>query len=234
MNNHDIYQLLDLTCLKDEVTTADMIKLVDEGKQKQVAALCVWPQHLKDISPDCLLQKATVVNFPSGIQALSLVLSDIDAVLQVFPHTEIDYVFPYTSYLNGEKHQAIAHCQTVVDHCHQQGSRIKVIMETGAFPNETSIFNAASDILNTGCDFLKTSTGKIAIGATPQAVAAICDAINDSKSHCGIKVSGGIKTLKQARDYLLLIQSKLNVPLSPKSIRFGCSQLDDSDNESTY
>lgn len=231
---HSIYELLDLTNLKQDVTTADILKLVDEGKHHQVASLCVWPHDLGKIPANCQLQKTTVVNFPSGTQELALILTEIDAVLQQFPGTEIDYVFPYTSYLRGEHEQAIIHCQKVVDYCHHRDSCIKVIMETGAFLNETSIFNAARKILKTGCDFLKTSSGKIEIGATPQAVAAICDAINNCGTDTGIKVSGGIKTIKQANDYLTLIQNKLNIPLSPKRIRLGCSQLDVSTDESHY
>jgi deoxyribose-phosphate aldolase len=174
------------------------------------------------------------VNFPSGKQLLAEVLEDIDAILKNFPQTEIDYVFPYTSYLHGEEDQAIAHCQAIVDFCHQRHTRVKVIMETAAFPNAPLIFKAACQILKTNCDFLKTSTGKIAIGATPNAVAAICEAIKENHSNCGIKVSGGIKNLKQARTYLTLIQSKLNLPLSPEHIRLGCSQLADTDNENHY
>jgi len=234
MNAKDIYQLLDLTCLKDEVEAADILKLVAEGKEKQVAALCVWPKNLGDIPNDCQIQKATVVNFPSGKQSLAEVLKDIDTILKNFPQTEIDYVFPYTSYLHGEEDQAFAHCQAIVDFCHQRHTHVKVIMETAAFPNARLIFKAACQILKTNCDFLKTSTGKIAIGVTPNAVAAICDAINENHSNCGIKVSGGIKNLKQAREYLTLIQTKLNLTLSPEHIRLGCSQLADTNNESNY
>ena len=234
MNAKDIYQLLDLTCLKDEVEAADILKLAAEGQNKQVAALCVWPKNLSDIPKDCQIQKATVVNFPNGKQSLAEVLKDIDTVLKNFPRTEIDYVFPYTSYLHGQEDQAISHCQAIVNFCHQQHTRVKVIMETAAFPNAALIFKAACQILKTHCDFLKTSTGKIAIGATPHAVAAICEAIKENHSKCGIKVSGGIKNLTQAKDYLTLIQNKLKLPLSPEHIRLGCSQLADMDNESHY
>lgn len=234
MNTEDIYQLLDLTYLKDEAPPSAILKLSTEGLQKNVAALCVWPENLKDIPKSCFVQKASVVNFPSGQQELSEVLGDIEMILKAFPHTEIDYVFPYTSYLKGQEQKAIKHCQAVVDYCHKHQSLVKVILETGAFPDEKIIFKAACQILKTNCDFLKTSTGKIAIGATPKAVAAICDAIKENQSSCGIKVSGGIKNINQAKDYLFLIQSTLNLPLNAKYIRLGCSQLSEINNESHY
>lgn len=220
--NQSIYHLLDLTCLKDEVNHDDIQELAKRGELLKVAALCVWPQHLKDIPENCALQKATVVNFPEGNQDIQTIKQDIASILKTFPGTEIDYVFNYQAFLDGNRQMAIEECQSIVEYCHQQKTICKVIVETGAFPVKQMIEEAASAIIRTGADMLKTSTGKIQTGATFDAVEAFCQAIQKENRPCGIKVSGGIRSVSQAKAYLKLIHEYLP---DLKNIRFGCSQL---------
>lgn len=220
----NIYHLLDLTCLKEQVNTKDIEKLAEQGQAWQVAALCVWPKHLKDIPQNCHLQKATVVNFPYGNNTSIEVIREIQAILKDFPGTEIDYVFNYKTYLQGENQKAIEDCATVIEYCHQHQAICKVIVETGAFPDSQSIEEAARGIIRSGADMLKTSTGKIEIGATHEAISAFCQAIQKEQLPCGIKVSGGIRTKSQATEYLSLIHQYLP---DLADIRFGCSQFVD-------
>lgn len=220
----NIYHLLDLTCLKEQVTAKDIEKLAELGQTWHVAALCVWPQHLKDIPQNCHLQKATVVNFPNGTAPKQQVLEEIQLILKDFPGTEIDYVFNYQAFLHEKRQQAVEDCASIVEYCHQHQAICKVIIETGAFPDSQSIEDAARAVIQNGADMLKTSTGKIAVGATYDAVRAFCHAIQKEQRPCGIKISGGIRTLSQARKYLALIHQYLP---DLKNIRFGCSQLVD-------
>ncbi len=77
-----------------------------------------------------------------------------------------------------------------------------------------------------GADFCKTSTGKIDVGATPDAAAAILSVIADADRTVGIKLSGGVRTLDDAQTYLDLIDEVMGADwVSPATVRFGASSL---------
>jgi deoxyribose-phosphate aldolase len=217
-----IYALLDLTCLKDQVSPNDIQELAQLAEIWQVAAVCVWPQHLEWLPKKFSIPKATVVNFPSGQENIDHSINQIAAILQRFPHTEIDYVFDYQSYLLGHTEKAIDNCKQAAQFCHQHQTKIKVIVETGAFSDTQLIEKASRAIIQAGADMLKTSTGKIAQGASLEAVKAFCKAIISEQKPCGIKVSGGIRSMRQAQPYLELIHHYLP---NMCDIRLGCSQL---------
>ena len=221
----ELMHLVDLTCLKDVVTPKDIAELALQGSLYQVAALCVWPQHLNWIPLDCKLQKATVVNFPDGQQSTIDIQLDIDKIVHHHPGTEIDYVFPYKNYWAGEKHLALNQCHTIGQHCAEHGLKFKVILETGVVDDPKLITTLAKQVMEQGADIIKTSTGKTPIGATQDAVLAICLALKNAPYTCGIKVSGGIKTYSQALEYLAIIDSILGKKPDASWVRFGCSQL---------
>lgn len=214
----------DLTCLKDSVSPSDLDALVEKGLNHQVAALCVWPEHLSWIPQNCGLQKATVVNFPSGNQNVSEVLHHIDDILMSFPNTEIDAVFPYQQYLNGMEKKARLFIPEIAKHCQNHHTKLKLILETGALTPK-QIENIALEAIDSGVDFLKTSTGKIATGATLLAVETLCKAIKYRASDTGIKISGGIKTRRQAESFIQSVTHLLEKNPDPSWFRIGCSQL---------
>jgi len=219
---NQIYRLIDLTCLKETVTRLEVEELATVAQHHNMAAICVWPKHLAYIPKTCTLTKATVVNFPSGNQEINQVVSEINDINANFPGTEIDYVFNYQAFLRGDSHQAIQECQQICALCHSLGLKIKVIVETGAFANLEQLAQAVEAIISCGADMLKTSTGKITTGATFAAVEVFCQAILKKNLPCGIKVSGGISSMRQAAQYLQLIAKHLP---HMHDIRFGCSQM---------
>jgi len=84
------------------------------------------------------------------------------------------------------------------------------------------------EVLLSGADFLKTSTGKIAIGATPEAARAMLRAIKEVSPQAGIKVSGGVRTIEQAQQYLQLAAEIMGTEwITPEHFRIGASQLVD-------
>mgnify|MGYP006287731087 CR=1 FL=1 len=214
----------DLTCLKDSVIPQDIDDLVERGIQQQVAALCVWPAQLSWIPSSCKIQKATVVNFPNGHQATKDVMQHIDEILLQYPHTEIDAVFPYQIYLNGMQQKARSFIPAIAEHCLNHGVKLKLILETGAL-NATQIENLALESIDCGVHMLKTSTGKIAVGATIPAVEALCKAIKKRSSSCGIKISGGVRTKTQAESFIHCTMMHLDKIPDPSWFRIGCSQL---------
>jgi|LauGreDrversion4_2_1035121.scaffolds.fasta_scaffold15550_5 deoxyribose-phosphate aldolase len=221
----DIMHYVDLTCLKDEVIKEDIDALVAEAELYQVAAICVWPQHLDWIPKECTIAKATVVNFPNGAEPLEEVLKKIDEIIQKHPGTEIDYVFPYQQYWQGDKAMALQHCQSVIKYCEEQHITLKIILETGVIQNLVHLQTLASQLIDMGATMLKTSTGKTPIGATHEAVKALSITIYNHTHDCGLKISGGIKFYSEVLDYLDLVLSIISEKPHPSWIRFGCSQL---------
>lgn len=224
IKNSTILELLDLTLLDLNASEKDIDILNKKANQHQVAAICIMPQHLSFIKPKSV-HLATVVNFPSGKQETQEILSTIDLLLSSTNIDEIDYVFPYQSYLMDDKKYALSQCKQAFQRCHQQNVKFKVILETGAFPSLEDIYQASSDIIAQGCDFLKTSTGKITPGATLSAAFVMLKAIKDSQQNCGIKISGGIKQREQALSYINLAELLCNKTVNKHWFRIGASSL---------
>ncbi|STX28935.1 2-deoxyribose-5-phosphate aldolase [Legionella beliardensis] len=219
-----VKSVIDLTLL-DELADNDALKtLAEEANSHRVAAVCVFPEHLEKFKHLETSKRATVVNFPKGQDSLDTTLATIQKI--ALAHVdEVDYVFAYPDYLSGHQRYALQQCHEVYACCQANNIRLKVILETGAFPNAPLIYKASCDILNSGCDFLKTSTGKIKIGATPLAAFSMLKAITDSNSSVGIKISGGIKQLKQAYFYMALAAFICKKEIDNSWFRIGSSSL---------
>lgn len=223
--SEEIIALLDLTLLDTEADAQAMSQFVEKVTSYPIAAACVYPKHLPCLPEHRSFKKATVTNFPSGLQPLAEVEQETCLAIEEGKADEIDYVFPYTAYLNGETVQALAHCSALSALCRDKQVGFKVILETGAFPSAITLYNACREILNQGCDFLKTSTGKLPVGATPLAVFTLLKAIHDSGSTSGIKVSGGVKHKAQALAYMNLAEYCLGKPVHQSWFRIGASSL---------
>jgi deoxyribose-phosphate aldolase len=137
---------------------------------------------------------------------------------------EIDVVFPYKDYLNGNTDKAfsyIAECQKICG-----TAALKVIIETSEFSQIETIYDVAKALIQLGVAFLKTSTGKTAQGATLETACTMLLAIKDSRTQTGFKASGGIKTVLQAYAYIDLARSILGEDwVSPEHFRIGASSL---------
>jgi deoxyribose-phosphate aldolase len=220
-----IAPLIDLTLLDINASANDIQALAIKAQAYDVAAVCIFPDQLDFIPSEIELKRATVVNFPGGDEPLSQVLSQIENIIATQKVDEIDYVFPYQAYLSGHKAEAIEHSHEVIQRCKQHHLIVKVILETGAIPSTEMIYEMSSNIIKSGSDFIKTSTGKIPQGATLPAAFAMLKAILDSQSHCGLKVSGGVKTIEQALSYMKLAEETLNRPVDKTWFRIGASSL---------
>lgn len=221
----EIVHLLDLTLLKIEATPEMIHGLVKKANQHQVAAICIFPQHLQYVPPTNQIKRATVVNFPTGGDLHQHVLDTVEQCITLKQADEIDYVFSHRAYLAGSKVEALSNCQEIYQLCKKNRVLFKVIVETGALPSNQVIYEMSRAIIDNGCDFLKTSTGEAAGGATIPDTFAILSAIVDSNTPCGIKVSGGIKTMEQAQSYIRLAEYMLNRTLDKQWLRIGASKL---------
>jgi len=137
-------------------------------------------------------------------------------------------VFPYRALLAGDQKAGL----NLVTACRAAcGDRVllKVILETGQLVNDRNISAAAQIACEAGAHFLKTSTGKTQPGATLEAADVMLDVIalhQKRGKNVGLKVSGGIRTIEQARQYLDLYEDKLGVgTASANNFRIGASSL---------
>lgn len=214
-----VLSLLDLTSLNDTDTAETIDTLCQNAKSNNVAAVCVYPKFVKqaaDSLKNSDIKVATVVNFPHGNDSLETVQQDIVQAIQDGAD-EIDLVFPHVD----DAHHFIQACKKTC------GDRIlKVILETGALKEKNLISKASQCALTAGADFLKTSTGKIEIGATLEAAETMLQEIKQSKRQVGFKASGGIRTAEQAMQYINLANRILgNGWVTPQTFRIGTSRL---------
>lgn len=107
---------------------------------------------------------------------------------------------------------------------------LKVILETGVLEDEQLVYDAAMIAMSAGADFIKTSTGKTSVGATADAVRTMCRAIRQYHElydrMVGIKISGGVRTDDQAREYIDIVRQELGEQwITPVLLRLGRSKI---------
>lgn len=224
----EIIRCLDLTSLGETDTAEDIKNLCLRSVTPvgSVAAVCIYPKFiplaLRQITDN--IRIATVVNFPSGTFSPEQTGQEIGKALRSGAD-EIDAVFPYHAFLDGD----FASCRTYLEFIRRQcGAEhpLKIILETGELRSAANIKAAARLTIDAGADFIKTSTGKTAVSATPEAANAILEAIKASGKDVGFKASGGIKTTEEAKKYLVLAASIMGPRwISPQHFRIGASSL---------
>lgn len=218
-------RLLDLTLLDQAASERDVRDLEEQAHHHAVAAICIFPEHLSLLANPNACRRATVVNFPCGTASVAAVLQQMDDIIARDLADEIDYVFPWQACLAGERQAALDHCQQACRQARQGNRLFKVIIESGSLPSSEFIYTLSRDLINLGCDFLKTSTGKTATGATVEAAFAMLHAIRDEGNTCGLKLSGGIKQAEQAFLYLDMVRQILQIEPSADRVRLGASSL---------
>lgn len=228
----ELLSMLDLTSLNDDDSEEDIWRLCQRARTSAdpPAAVCVH-RRLVAQAGACLVELGlrqqvrvvTVANFPAGTSPVEEVLDEIRSAL-ISGADEIDVVFPYRALLAGDEDSGYR----LINRCRQvsTGHVLKVILESGELGSPERIRTAAEIALAAGADFLKTSTGKTEVSATPEAAAVMLETIAASGRPVGFKAAGGIRTVPQARAYLDLGRDLLGPTwLRPERFRFGASSL---------
>jgi deoxyribose-phosphate aldolase len=225
-NIEHVMPYLDLTLLTENYNDDVLDKLIDDANRFQVAACCIQINALPHVVGKLAHSAvATVINFPSGNGTRDKIMEQLNYAKSGGAN-EIDFVFPYQSYLSGDKTNALETLERVAIFCKSQQLLLKVIIETGEFDSLEHIYQVAKDIIQYSPQFLKTSTGTTPHGASFESVFALASAINESNKPIGIKVSGGIKTSLQAIQYMHMVKSLFNVDTLTKDLfRIGASSL---------
>ncbi|TLU66310.1 deoxyribose-phosphate aldolase [Thalassotalea litorea] len=221
--------LMDLTSLNDDDSPAVIDNLCQQARTNQgdTAAICIYPQFIpqakaKLASSD--VQIATVVNFPSGNGQIDMIVSQTNQVID-YGADEVDLVLPYQALMQGNLDTPKAMVEQVKAACGNQ-VLLKVIIESGILAEAKLIQKASEIAINAGADFIKTSTGKVAVNATLSAAKTMLDVIAVINPKVGFKAAGGVRTLDDAVRYMQLGADRLgNDYLSKKTFRFGASGL---------
>ncbi len=219
--------LLDLTNLNDDCNEKDIIDLCARAQTKfgNTAAICIWKEFVpqaKLLLKGTGIKIATVVNFPKGGTDTEAVLKEVSIAIGNGAD-EIDLVFPYNAFLAGDIDTCIDQISRIRDAC-RSPILLKVIIETGMLVEDEAIYSASRLAIDCGADFIKTSTGKVAVNATPHSAEIMLKAIADSKQSVGFKPAGGIKTVEDASVFLDLASTILGDDwASPATLRFGAS-----------
>lgn len=223
---------LDLTDLTDNCNEQAIDTLCAKALDPRgpVAAVCVWPQFVvrsRETLKGSPVRIATVVNFPAGGEDVGRVTDDVGEALADGAN-EIDLVLPYEALRRGDRDIAIEMVEAVRDSV-DQGRLLKVILETGEL-KEPALIEAASKLaIEAGADFIKTSTGKTPVSATPEAAEIMLNAIRVSGRNVGLKPSGGIRTLADAKIYLDLADRIMGPGwATPQTFRIGASSVYDA------
>jgi deoxyribose-phosphate aldolase len=239
--------LLDLTSLGQDDTADDVRSLcaAADSPLGLPAAVCVWPRFV-GVAAEALAARglavrvAAVANFPAGAPDPAAAGAETANALECGAH-EVDVVFPWRSFLRGDRgagERLVAACRRECDRAGgERGTSkangeklhapvLKVILETGELVDPGTIMEAARVAADQGADFLKTSTGKVPVGATPGAVRALLGVIREREGSLGLKISGGVGTVDQAQGYLELVEEVMGEDwISPARVRFGASRL---------
>ncbi|MGU3536779.1 deoxyribose-phosphate aldolase [Methylobacterium sp. A54F] len=217
--------LLDLTDLGDACTESRIDALCRDARTGGVAAICVWPHFVSQGAralKGSSVRIATVVNFPAGGEDVDRAAEDTAGAIRDGAH-EIDLVLPYRALMRGETKLALAMVEAVRDVCAR--TCLKVILESGTLADPALIGEASRLALGAGADFIKTSTGKSPVSATPEAAEAMLGAIR-AHGRGGLKVSGGLRTVADAATYLDLADRAMGAGwATPATFRLGASSL---------
>jgi deoxyribose-phosphate aldolase len=196
-----------------------------------VAAVCLYPQlvpvALEQLEGTGVKVASVAGGFPSGLGPLDARLQEIRDVAAAGAN-EIDIVLNRSLFLGGRYAHAF---EEIVAAREAAGSaHLKVILETGELGSYDRVRQASVLAMAAGADFIKTSTGKIAVNATLPVALCMMEAARDfhrdTGRAVGIKVAGGVRTAKQAIQNLVLLYETLGPEwMTPDRFRIGASSL---------
>lgn len=245
----DCFSMMDLTTLKTDDTPASVSKLVGKVNSFREsypewplpASVCVYSNFASTVKEVRACDfNITVVSacFPSSQSFLEVKLKECEMAVDQGAD-EVDIVLALNAFLAGDYEAAaeeIRQVRKTIDAvAAKQGRKVhlKVILETGLLRTPEAIANASFLAMEAGADFIKTSTGKVEVNATPVAAYVMCECI--AKYHeitgkkIGFKPAGGISSAMDALCYYSIVSSVLGKEwLNKELFRFGVSRVANS------
>ena len=234
-----LYHCIDLTTLSCSDSEESVMKFTEKVNEfvdkypdlENVAAICVYPNMVEIVNDTLEADHVKIAcvsgGFPSSQTFMEVKVAETAMAL----HTgadEIDIVMPVGKFLSGDYEGMCDEIEELKDICGEK--TLKVILETGALKSASNIKKAAILAMYSGADFIKTSTGKEAVSATPEAAWVMCEAIKEYYKETGRKVgfkaAGGIDSVAKAIAYYTIVKEVLGEEwLNNQLFRIGTSRL---------
>lgn len=232
-------RMMDLTTLEGKDTPGKVRALCNKAMRPldsdpslgPCAAICVYP-NMVTVAKEALrgsgVNVASVATaFPSGLSPIEVKLDDVRRAVD-FGADEIDMVIDRGAMLMGDYAKVFDEIARTKDACGK--AHLKVILETGELGSYDMVRKASEIGIAAGGDFIKTSTGKVQPAATLGVTLVMLETIRDhyyaTGRKIGMKPAGGVRTAKQALQYLVVVKETLgDAWLDPDLFRFGASAL---------
>ncbi len=242
--------LMDLTTLHSDDTPESVKKLVgkvnsfmkDYPEYPLPASICVFPNFASLVRENLVSSSVHVTAvagcFPTSQSFLEVKVKECEMAVEAGAD-EIDIVLALNAFMVGDEASARKEIRTIRESIDKAAAKLgrkvtlKVILETGLLITQENIANASFLAMEEGADFIKTSTGKVSVNATPMAAYVMCECIKafyeKTGRRVGFKAAGGISTSKDAVCYHSIAKSILgNEWINKDLFRFGVSRLANS------
>ncbi|MCJ7449775.1 MAG: deoxyribose-phosphate aldolase [Bacteroidales bacterium] len=235
----NILNVIDLTSLNTTDYKSNIIHLTGKVNSFQsrftnipnVAAICVFPNFVEVVKDKLTAKNVKIASvagaFPTSQTFMSIKVSECKMAIDAGAD-EIDIVIPVGAFLQNDFTMVVNDIKELKEAAGEK--QLKVIIESGLLGDFEQIFKASMIAMDAGADFIKTSTGKTSISATPEAAFVMCRAISDFYTETGIKVgfkaAGGITSPDEAFSYYRIVNHCLGKDwLNNKLFRIGASRL---------
>ena len=241
----DCFSIMDLTSLRNQDTVASIVKLTEKvtafhkayPDYPLPASVCVYPNFASVVkahrcSPE--LHVTTVAGcFPTSQSFLEVKMHECEKAVQEGADEALNAFLADDFRTAGEEIHAMRQCIDKAAAAQGRQVILKVILETGLLVTPERIANASFLAMEEGADFIKTSTGKVDVNATPMAAYVMCQCIKafyeKTGRKVGFKAAGGISTTMDAVCYYSIVSSILGKEwLDKRYFRFGVSRLANS------
>jgi deoxyribose-phosphate aldolase len=237
-----LFSSIDLTTLSTTDSPASVTKFVERVNAfddeypayKHVAAICVYSNFAEVVRTHLDVTGVNVAVcagcFPSSQTFTAVKVADAALAIESGAN-EVDIVMNVGLFLDGEYEEL---CDEIIEIKHTiKDAHLKVILETGALKTAANIKKASILSMYSDADFIKTSTGKIYEGATPEAAYVMCSCIKEyyekTGRKVGFKAAGGVRTPEDALKYYAIVKEVLGDEwLNTELFRIGASSLADS------
>lgn len=210
--DRSVAAIIDHTILKADATRADVVRVCEEARRFSFASVCVngtWVPLVAERLNGSEVKVCTVIGFPLGAMATAAKRVEAELALRDGA-TELDMVINIGALKAGELDLVRDDIAAVVEAAHQARAIVKVIIETALLTDEQKA-TACRLSAEAGADFVKTSTGFAASGATAADIALMRSVVGPN---IGVKASGGIRTLQQLREMVAAGASRVGASAS--------------------
>lgn len=230
-------ELTTLSCTDSDASVMRFTEKVNEFDEAypdlpHVATICVYPCFAEAVKDSLQVEGVEIAcvsgSFPSSQARIEVKVAETSLAV-MDGATEIDIVMPVGKFLEGDYESVCEDISELKNACGENVA-MKVILETGCLKTAKNIKTASILSMYSGADYIKTSTGKEKIAATPEAAYVMCQAIKEYYDETGIQIgfkpAGGINTVMDAITYYTIVKEVLGEEwLTNKWFRIGTSRL---------